>query len=307
MKYFLPIIQPQRIVTVLVLISILSLSATVTLGCQTSASSNSSPNSNVPEENPESSSNSLLPSVKEETSNPTEAQLPSAVAEAVLQAASQEAIVPISQLQITQTQQQTWPDGCLGISTPDTLCTQALVPGWRVTVAGKGQSLIYRTDDSGSVVKLEKATAQLPTESNLPNTISPAVQIPMSKLPPPLAKDTVFRAIASGGFIGRTYETTLLEDGQVMRVLKYRDGSTGSPRVSQISSQEVQQFQQLLEQVDFAQFNQLSYPPPVGAADYITVVMSSQGGTTSYVDMAQHELPESLQTVIQAWNQIAKF
>ncbi len=92
-----------------------------------------------------------------------------------------------------------------------------------------------------------------------------------------------------------------------MRVLIHPNGTTEAPQVSQISSQEVQQFQQLLEKVDFAQFNQLGYPPPTGAADYVTVIITSQAGTTSYADMVQHELPESLRTVIQAWNQIAKF
>ena len=291
-KDFLQIIhQPQRIFTVLVLISILSLSAGMTLGCQTSVPPTDSPSTSVPGENVENPSTSLPPSVTD----------------AVLQAASQQSVLPISQLQITQAQQQTWPDGCLGISSPDTLCTQALVPGWRVRVEAQEKFLIYRTDDSGSVVKLEQTIPQEPTDTNLPDTTSQAVPIPQEQLPPPLGQDTVFRAIASGGITGRTYETTLLEDGQVIRVLMSPTGTTGSPQVSHISSEEVQQFQQLLEKVDFAQFNQLSYPAPMGAADYVTVTITSPAGTTSYADIAQHQLPKPLQTVIQAWNQIAKF
>ncbi|NEP12334.1 MAG: hypothetical protein F6K14_19430 [Symploca sp. SIO2C1] len=291
-KYFLQIIHPQqRIFTVLVLIIILSLSACITLGCQTSVSPTNVSNTTIPTEKPETPSNSL----------------PTSVTNAVLEAASKLISLPISQLKIIEAEQQTWPDGCLGISSPDTLCTQALVPGWRVTVEAQEKSLIYRTNDSGSVVKLETNTAQLPTDNNLPNTVNLVVQIPQEELPSPLAKDTVFRAIASGGITGRTYETTLLEDGQVMRVLINPNGTNKAPQVSHISSQEVQEFQQLLEKVDFAQFNQLGYPPPTGAADYVTVIMTSQAATTSYADMVQHQLPESLQTVIQAWNQIAKF
>ncbi|NEP60133.1 MAG: hypothetical protein F6K31_24545 [Symploca sp. SIO2G7] len=383
MKYFLQITnQHQRIFTVLVFISILSLSAGVTLGCQTSVAPTDSPTTGVPEKNAESPSNSLPSAVTDtvlqtasqltslpiaqlkivkhsqiqgsssclgvpladeactedlvpiwqitveggqqnlvyhsnldgsqirfnkEASNLTDAELPNAIAQAVLQEASKQSILPIDQLQVTQAQQQTWPDGCLGISSPDTFCTQALVPGWRVIVKDQEQSFIYRTNDSGSVVKLEKTAAQLPTESSLPDTVILAVQIPQRELPLPLAQDTIFRVITSGGFTGRTYKTTLLKDGQVMRVLMNFNGSAGSSQASRISSQEVQQFQQLLEKVDFAQFNQLSYPPPIGAADYVTVVMTSQTGTTSYADMVQHQLPESLKTVIQAWNQIAKF
>ena len=263
----------------------------MTLGCQTSVSPTDSPSTSVPGENVESPSTSL----------------PASVTDAVLQAASQQSVLPISQLQITQAQQQTWPDGCLGISSPDTLCTQALVPGWQVRVEAQEKFLIYRTDDSGSVVKLEQTIPQEATDANLPDTTSQAVQIPQEQLPPPLGQDTVFRAIASGGITGRTYETTLLEDGQVIRVLMSPTGTTGSPQVSHISSEEVQQFKQLLEKVDFAQFNQLSYPAPMGAADYITVIMTSPEGTTSYADIAQDQLPEPLQAVIQAWNQMAKF
>jgi hypothetical protein len=61
----------------------------------------------------------------------------------------------------------------------------------------------------------------------------------------------------------------------------------------------------LLDQEQFSQFNQLSYPVPNGAADYITVTLTSRDGTTRYADIAQNQLPEPLKDVIQAWNQIA--
>jgi len=73
----------------------------------------------------------------------------------------------------------------------------------------------------------------------------------------------------------------------------------------QISRQEVRQFQQLLEQQQFSQFNQLGYPAPRGAADYITVTLSSQSSTTRYADMGSDRLPQSLQAVIESWSQIA--
>ena len=138
MKYFLQITnRHQRIFTALVLISILSLSTAVTLGCQTSVAPTDSPSTGVPRKNAEIPSSSLPSAVidNEEASNLTDAQLPDSVAQAVLQEASKQSILPIAQLKVTQAQQQTWPDGCLGISSPDTLCTQALVPGWRVRLS----------------------------------------------------------------------------------------------------------------------------------------------------------------------------
>ena len=76
-------------------------------------------------------------------------------------------------------------------------------------------------------------------------------------------------------------------------------------QMRQISRQEMRQFLQLLDQQNFAQFDKLAFPASKGAADYISVTLTSESGTTRYADMVQNQLPQSLQTVIQAWNQIA--
>ena len=44
-----------------------------------------------------------------------------------------------------------------------------------------------------------------------------SVPIPANELPPPLDKNGVFREITSGGIAGKTYETVLLKDGQLIR------------------------------------------------------------------------------------------
>jgi hypothetical protein len=54
-----------------------------------------------------------------------------------------------------------------------------------VTVKGGRQTFVYRTNESGSVVKLESGA----TQGN-----SGAVEIPRSELPPPLGEGVVFRA-----------------------------------------------------------------------------------------------------------------
>jgi heat shock protein HslJ len=80
--------------------------------------------------------------------------LPEEVANAVLQAASERT------LEIIEVEEQIWPDGCLGLGGPNEICTQALVPGFRVTVKVAGvKLLIYRTDESGSQIRLEKEVA----------------------------------------------------------------------------------------------------------------------------------------------------
>jgi hypothetical protein len=224
---------------------------------------------------------------------PGDSNLPASVRRIVLQDAARRSNRSSSELRILQAERQDWPDGCLGLAEPGVMCTQAIVPGWRVAVEGDGQFFVYRTNESGSVIKLESGA----TQGN-----SRGVPIPESELPPPLEKGIVFRAIASGGFTGSTTETVLTSDGRVIQ----RDMNRMTPvQMHQISQQELRRFLQLLERQNFAQFDRIAYPAPRGAADYITVTLTSQAGTTSYTDMSQDRLPDPLQAIAQAWSQIA--
>lgn len=83
-------------------------------------------------------------------------------------------------------------------------------------------------------------------------------------------------AIAFGGIAGCTSETNLFEDGRVIH------NRTTSTEIKQISKQQVKQFKKLLKQQDFEQFNNISYPAPNGAADYITMTFTSLKATTRY-------------------------
>lgn len=80
--------------------------------------------------------------------------LPDSVVQGVLQDAAKRLNVPTQELRIVQPQQRDWPDGCLGLASSDTFCTQIMVSGWQVMVEGKQKNLVYRTNNSGSIVKL---------------------------------------------------------------------------------------------------------------------------------------------------------
>jgi hypothetical protein len=103
--------------------------------------------------------------------------LPDAVGEAVLEDASRRSGLRISQLQIVRAERQQWPDGCLGLGDPDGVCSQIAIFGWRVTVEGNGRRWIYRTDDSGSVVKFDRAASNTGEDPNgdLPDSVANAV------------------------------------------------------------------------------------------------------------------------------------
>jgi uncharacterized secreted protein with C-terminal beta-propeller domain len=48
-----------------------------------------------------------------------------------------------------------WPDGCLGLGGADQVCTQAIVPGYEVTLMHEGVQYVYRTDTSETVILAE--------------------------------------------------------------------------------------------------------------------------------------------------------
>lgn len=221
-------------------------------------------------------------------------KLPASVKNAVLQAASRRLQQPISQLTIIEAQQQTWRDSCLELASADEFCTQALVSGWRVVIGAVDQTLVYHTNQTGSALRLNQKANE--------NTLAP-VQIPVSELPPPLDRDIVFRQISSGGFAGRTYETVLLKDGRLIRV-RIGDANDSERSIHRVSVQQVQQFVRSLQRSKFSKFQNLSYPAPSGAADYITYTLTSQEGTVQYNDISQNNLPKNLQTAVKAWNQI---
>ncbi|HAG85478.1 MAG TPA: hypothetical protein DCL61_31110 [Cyanobacteria bacterium UBA12227] len=77
------------------------------------------------------------------------------VSNAVLKYAAQHSHLPTSALHLIEAQPHTWSDNCLGLGESGVNCTQMQVPGWQVAIASGQQRWIYRTDASGSVIKLE--------------------------------------------------------------------------------------------------------------------------------------------------------
>lgn len=90
---------------------------------------------------------------------PTGTTLSPAVGDSVLNYAAQQSRLPTSALRIVHAQPQTWSDNCLGLDNSRVSCPQQSVPGWQVAVASGQQRWIYRTNVSGSVIKLERGTA----------------------------------------------------------------------------------------------------------------------------------------------------
>lgn len=134
--------------------------------------------------------------------NQSVSNLPISVANQVFQDAANRSGLPHSGLRIVEAQSQTWPDGCLGLGEPGTLCTLALVPGWQVKISSGRQAWVYRTNESGSLVRLDESASQFNDSARLR-----LLNITDSQLLSPRTQNWVWQAIAFCGITDTTYET----------------------------------------------------------------------------------------------------
>ncbi len=218
--------------------------------------------------------------------------LPKKVADAVLQDVARRSRIPLSSLRVVQAEPRTWSDGCLGLPEPGQFCTQALVPGWQISVQSKTKQWIYRSNQTGSTVKLARQTKL--------NNSRPFEDQPS-------ATQVLFQSTASGGFAGQTAETMLLASGRVLHYRINPDGTKTIVRSWQVSDTQLQEFRSILAQEGFERFDRQDYTATPGSADFISVTLSSPVGTVHYADSVQARLPRSLQTIITAWNNLTRF
>lgn len=100
---------------------------------------------------------SLQAEQPEEQMSSESATLPVSIQTAVLEAAARRTSRTVAEFSVVNAQRRNWSDGCLGISQPDELCTQAITPGWQVIVTDGQRNWVYRTDVLGDRVKLAEA------------------------------------------------------------------------------------------------------------------------------------------------------
>ena len=225
-------------------------------------------------------------------SNLPGSNLPENIAEKILAQASQDSRLPISRLRVVEAKPQQWADSCLEINPNNPACNPEKVKGWRVTVSDGQNQWVYRV---GEVVKIKLD----PDYKSITNRRSiKSALIPSNQLPPPIQPGVIFRQIVSGGFAGRTEEIILLNDGRLIRSGHSQD------KVVRISSQQVRAFQQLLENNSFAGWKNQSFPAPRGAADYLTYTLTSRDATVQYNQLSENVLPQNLQVVVKAWNDL---
>lgn len=94
----------------------------------------------------------------------------SRVANAVRQDLSRKSGTLPGKLKIINSSRETWSDSCLGLGSLVEQCLQGQVEGWRVTLSDGRSSWVYRTDYAGQMLRLENQIA-----TNLPKSVADAV------------------------------------------------------------------------------------------------------------------------------------
>lgn len=105
------------------------------------------------------SSNSPVPSTSQsQTSSPLISQspmVPQVIADKILADLAQRTGQPITAFKIESSENENWPDSCLGLAQEGQMCAQVITPGWKITVRSDAKSWVYRTNQNGRLVLLE--------------------------------------------------------------------------------------------------------------------------------------------------------
>ncbi|MBS3903063.1 MAG: hypothetical protein KGZ30_01660 [Anaplasmataceae bacterium] len=63
-----------------------------------------------------------------------------------------------SQIEVVTVEATDWPNGCLGLEKEGEVCTQVIVPGFKVVLKFDGTDYTFRTDTEGTIVIEETKT-----------------------------------------------------------------------------------------------------------------------------------------------------
>jgi hypothetical protein len=79
---------------------------------------------------------------------------------AALNALMEQLSLSADKIRLVSTEAVTWPDGCLGIVRMGVMCTQAEVPGFKITLDANGKQYEFHTNQDGSTVMLAKGAQE---------------------------------------------------------------------------------------------------------------------------------------------------
>lgn len=90
----------------------------------------------------------------EEQSTPTESPVElSPIEEEVVAHLAESLDISPDEITVVSTEEVEWPDGCLGIQMEGLMCTEAIVPGFRVILEANGREVEYRTNEDATQIQ----------------------------------------------------------------------------------------------------------------------------------------------------------
>lgn len=90
----------------------------------------------------------------EEPSTPTHIPVDLTPAQlAAINALSENLNLPADEIKLVSTEAVEWPDGCLGVQEEGLMCTQVIMPGFRVILEANGREVEYRTNEDGEQIR----------------------------------------------------------------------------------------------------------------------------------------------------------
>jgi S-layer homology domain len=91
-----------------------------------------------------------------------QSEVPETVKTAIIKDISQRTNEEVSNLRVVKAERVTWQNSCLGLK-EERSCLKTLIPGWQIVLASAKQMWVYRTDELGTVTKLDEGSTQAVT------------------------------------------------------------------------------------------------------------------------------------------------
>ena len=228
-----------------------------------------------------------------------------AIAQKILETASQQVQEPVDNLQILSAQSAVW-DGCLGIAAPNQVCTKNVVPGFKVIVGSEPRTVdglgkretyhtiavpkewVYHVSEDGSQI-IQNTAASNPRRLSGTYFMSPSTQIPE-------LGTSVFKLTFNPIYGSPSGVITLEADGTIH--YKFFDDSVEGISY-QIPLEAVSEIETLLNQPEFSNFDQMVYTDEdPGLADGGSLVLTAAGTSVGF--SSEERLPASLKGVVEA-------
>lgn len=240
----------------------------------------------------------------------------SAIAQKILETASQQVQEPVDNLQVLSVQSAIW-DGCLGIAAPDQSCTKNLVPGFRVIVGSEPRAIgntgrrnasgignvpkewVYHVSQDGSQIVQNTAA------SNTERFVGTYLMHPSTQTPE-LGSD-IFK-LTVDNYLDGPSRISLAADGTVY----YETFDNQNPEETlskealyQISLEDVAELEALLTQQRFSNFDRMSYGNQDSSyATEGSVILTAAGASVRF-NAEETRLPAMLRPVVAAVFRIA--